>query len=70
MTKYHQTDVEGLVKDPASGAVLCVDNLKLDAYKKQKAAMKINMENNERITKVEKDLNEIKEMLSQLLKRS
>jgi hypothetical protein len=68
--KYLKTDVEGLVKDPNSGAVLNVDNAKLDAYRKQKAALKLNMENNERINKVEKDLSEIKEMLSQLLKRS
>lgn len=58
------------MKDPNSGAVLNVDNTKLEAYKKQKAALRMNIENNERINKVEKDLNEIKEMLSQLLKRS
>ncbi len=68
--KYYKTDVEGLMKDPESGAVLNVDNNKLEAYKKQKSTFKMNMENNARITKVEKDLTEIKEMLSQLLKRS
>lgn len=68
--KYYKTDFEGLVKDPNSGAVLNVDNLKLESYKKQKAAMSLNMQNNERINKVEQDLNEIKEMLSQLIKRS
>jgi hypothetical protein len=68
--KYYRTDFEGLVKDPHSGAVLNVDNNKLEAYKKQKAAFMLNVENNERINKVEKDLNEIKEMLNQLLKRS
>lgn len=70
MDKYYKTDVEGLVKDPHSGAVLNVDNTRLEAYKKQKNTMKINLENNERINKVERDLNEIKEMLSQLIKRS
>lgn len=68
--KYYKTDVEGLVKDPQSGAVLNVDNAKLEAYKKQKATFKMNIENSERISKVERDLNEIKEMLGQLLKRS
>ena len=68
--KYFNTDVEGLVKDPNSGAVLNIDNSRLEAYKRQKAAMKLNLENNERINKVEKDLNDIKEMLSQLLKRN
>jgi hypothetical protein len=68
--KYYKTDVEGLVKDPHSGAVLNVDNAKLEAYKKQKATFRMNIENSERISKVERDLNEIKEMLGQLLKRS
>lgn len=68
--KYIKTDFEGLVKDPQSGAILNVDNSRLEAYKKQKAALSLNIENNERINKVEKDLNEIKEMLNQLLKRS
>ena len=35
-TKYIKTDVEGLVKDPSSGAILNIDNEKLKAYKKQK----------------------------------
>lgn len=68
--KYYKTDFEGLVKDSQSGAVLNVDNAKLEAYKKQKASLNLNMENSQRISKVEKDINDIKEMLSQLLKRS
>jgi hypothetical protein len=68
--KYLKTDFEGLVKDSFSGAVLNVDNAKLDAYKKQKNAMNMNMRNNERIEKVEKDLQEIKAMLSQLIQRN
>lgn len=67
---YIKTDVEGLVKDPNSGAILNVDNSRLEAYKKQKQFMETNMRNIERINKVEKDLNEIKEMLSQLVQRS
>lgn len=68
--KYYKTDFEGLVKDPDSGAVLNVDNTKLESYKKQKAAMMMNVQNTQRIDKVEKDLTEIKQMLSELLKRS
>jgi hypothetical protein len=67
---YIKTDVEGLVKDSKSGAILNVDNSKLEAYKKQKNFMENNMRNSDRINKVERDLNEIKEMLSQLLQRS
>ena len=40
--KYLKTDVEGLVKDPVSGAVLSVDYEGLSAYKKQKAFMENN----------------------------
>jgi len=68
--KYYQTDVEGLVKDPNSGAVLSVDNARLQAYKKQKAAFEEGQKANQRIAKVEQDLSEIKELLNQLLKRS
>lgn len=68
--KYLKTDFEGLVKDPQSGAVLNVDNARLEAYKKQKQAMQMNVKNNERIEKVEKDLQDIKEMLTQLLQRN
>lgn len=68
--KYYKTDFEGLVKDVDSGAVLNVDNTKLESYKKQKAAMMMNVQNTQRIDRVEKDLNEIKQMLSELIKRS
>jgi hypothetical protein len=68
--KYIKTEAEGLVRDPESGAVLNVDISKLEAYRKQKEYMQNSMKNNERINKVENDLNEIKQMLSQLLKRS
>ena len=67
--KYIKTDVEGLVKDEISGAVLNVDNEKLLAYKKQKqAAFKVS-QTAERLDKVENDIGEIKQMLQQLLKR-
>lgn len=68
--KYYKTDFEGLMKDPNSGAVLNVDNTKLDAYKKRKQFMEANIKNTDRINKVENDIQEIKEMLSQLLKRN
>lgn len=68
--KYIKTEAEGLVRDPESGAVLNVDISKLEAYRKQKEYMQNAMKNNERINKVENDLNEIKQMLSQLIKRS
>ena len=69
MNKYIKTDVEGLVVDKFSGAVLNVDNEKLNAYKKQKQAAVKAEKSSERLDKVESDINEIKQMLQQLLKR-
>lgn len=65
---YIKTDVEGLVKDPSSGAVLNVDNAKLDAYKKQKQAFEDRNRDKERINKIENDLNEIKQLLQSLVR--
>lgn len=67
--KYIKTDVEGLVKDPISGAVLNVDKSKLEAYKKQKQLALKASAANDRLDKVENDINDIKQMLQQLLKR-
>ena len=70
MNKYIQTDIEGLVKDSISGAVLNVDNAKLEAYKKQKQLAENAKNSFERIDKIEKDLIHIKEMLTKLLQKS
>jgi len=67
--KYYKTDFEGLVKDPQSGAVLNVDNAKLDAYKKQKRYYEESKTNFSRIDKLENDIGDIKNMLQQLLTR-
>ena len=64
-TKYIKTDVEGLVKDPNSGAILNIDNEKLKAYKKQKQHF---LNNTEKIKKVEDDIQEIKKLLEQLIR--
>lgn len=64
-----ETDVPGLVKDPNSGAILNVDNAKLDAYRKQKQFFEQTKNDSARIAKLENDIGSIKEMLQQLLKR-
>jgi hypothetical protein len=69
MNKYYKTDVEGYVKDISSGAVLNVDNKKLEAYKKQKQFYEDQIKDSDRLNKVENDINDIKTMLQQLLKR-
>jgi len=69
MNKYLETDVPGLVKDTSSGAILNVDNAKLEAYRKQKKFFEQNKTDSQRITKLEGDIIQIKEMLQQLLKR-
>lgn len=69
MNKYVKTEVDGLVKDINSGAILNVDNSALDAYRRQKMAVESAKTANERISKLENDIGDIKEMLQQLLKR-
>lgn len=69
INKYIKTDIEGLVKDSLSGAILNVDNEKLKAYKKQKHNAIQATRANERLDKVEQSIDEIKHMLQQLLKR-
>lgn len=70
MDKYIQTDREGLVKDRISGAILNVDNAKLDAYKKQKQQAEQARASVERIDRMENDIDQIKSMLQELLKKS
>lgn len=67
---YVKTDVEGLVKDTKSGAVLNVDHAKLAAYKKQKAFLEDRSKDGERLNRVENDLNEIKNLLQALLREN
>ena len=65
---YIKTDIQGLVKEEKSGAILNVDNDKLLAYKKKKAFFEEKRSESERIKKVEKDLESIKDMLQELLR--
>ena len=67
--KYVKTTFDGLVKDMKSGALLNTDNAKLAAYKLQKKQMNQTKTNEEKINKLENDIDEIKSMLQQLLKR-
>jgi hypothetical protein len=67
--KYLKTEIEGLVKDPKSGAVLSVDNRQLEAYKKQKKFYEDRKIESERLNKLENDMSDIKQMLQELLKR-
>jgi hypothetical protein len=64
-----KTDVEGLVKDMHSGAVLNVDNKKLEAYRKQKKFFEDQKKDSDRLDKLENDIGDIKNMLQQLIKR-
>lgn len=53
-------EISGVIKDPDSKAILNTDRNKLAAYKSMKYAKKIE---NDRITKLENDVKEIKELL-------
>ncbi|MGZ4849808.1 MAG: hypothetical protein ACXV2C_00280 [Candidatus Bathyarchaeia archaeon] len=65
--KYIKTNVEGLVKDPKSNAILNVDNTALAAYKRQKQFMNRANDTAARLDKVEGDISDIKRMLETLL---
>lgn len=67
--KYVKTDVEGLVKDRNSNAVLNVDNEKLKAYKKTKQYMSQTIDQTARLAKVERDITDIKQMFAILLEK-
>jgi hypothetical protein len=67
MNKYNKTNVEGLVEDPVSGAILNINNAALEAYKKQKRVLESSKDSSKRIDKLEDDINDIKQMLQQLL---
>ena len=69
MDKYIKTNVDGLVKDASSGAILNVDNGSLEAYRRQKAVLESAKSTTERIDKLENDIGDIKQMLQLLLKR-
>lgn len=62
-----KTDIPGLMKDMSSGAVLNTDNTKLEAYKKTKQMIKDRQADKERLAKLESDLADIKDMLSEIL---
>lgn len=62
--------VEGhkdLIRDPHSKAVLSVDKEALMNHRKKKAMMKQVYEDSNRIERVENEVSEIKNMLSQIL---
>lgn len=65
-----KTNVEGLVKDTDSGAILNVDNVKLDAYRKQKRFLEEKNKETDRLNRLERDLTDIKEMLQALLREN
>jgi len=65
-----KTNVEGLVKDTESGAIISVDNAKLEAYRKQKKFMEERNKDSDRLNRLEQDLTDIKDMLQALLREN
>jgi hypothetical protein len=62
-----ETDVPGLMRDTDSGAVLNVDGRRLAAYRLQKEAARRTARDSDRLTKLEGDVDEIKDMLRAIL---
>lgn len=69
MDKYIKTDVPGLVKDFTSGAVLNIDNAKLNAYRRQKKLYGNQAESEQRICNMETELSQIKQLLVSVLEK-
>lgn len=62
-------DHKGLVRDVESKAILSVDHQALLEHRKKKMFVENLVNNNNKIEKLENDVNEIKEMLTQLLQK-
>jgi len=62
-----QTEVFGLFKDTDSGAVLSQNEEALASYKARKSQLRKFSTMEKRIESIEKDLNEVKRMLSRLI---
>lgn len=62
-------DHKNLIRDTNSKAVLNIDKQALDDYRNKKKMMKELFNNNNKINKLENDINDIKLLLKQLLEK-
>jgi hypothetical protein len=60
---YIPTNIQGLAFDPRSGAILNVDNNKLEEYKRTVKHRQEIQNNFERLNKLENEMSEIKNIL-------
>lgn len=67
INNYIKTNEPDLVIDPKSGAVLNINNTKLEEYKRQKKYNGKIKNSFERIEKLEEDMLEIKQLLKTIL---
>jgi hypothetical protein len=66
---YIPTNIQGLAFDPRSGAILNVDNAKLEEYKRTVKHHQEIQNSFERINKLEKDMSEIKNILQMIAEK-
>jgi hypothetical protein len=62
-------DHTDLIRDMNSKAILNIDKESLENHRKNKTIMKSIVENNKKVTELDNDVKEIKQMLSCLLER-
>lgn len=60
-------DAPDYVKDMHTNAILNTNNVALQAYKRQKKALSDASKNTERLDKLEKDVDDIKDLLTKIL---
>lgn len=70
MSNYSKVkDKNGLIRDMSSKAILNIDKQALDEHRQKRKVMKDLMSQGSRIDKMENDISEIKNMLTELLKK-
>lgn len=70
MSNYSKVkDKNGLIRDMSSKAILNIDKQALDEHRQKRKVMKDLISQGSRIDKMENDISEIKNMLTELLKK-
>lgn len=64
---YQKTEISGVYRDPSSGAFINQDIDALKGYKRRKESNRAVRNMNERLTRMESELDEMQKMMNQIL---
>ena len=65
---YIKTEIEGLVRDGSSRAILNTDNVAFAAYKQRRQSLSETAKLKEDVAELRSDINDIKSLLERLLR--